>query len=282
MEAIKEEVKEAGEKTEKVKTFFKNIPGKAKSIFSEKKDDESEEKKASDIAFEYVEKIAEEQGVEPEDLVLQFGVEKAAEYLDEVLFEMEKEAGLGDKLRSMGTSAVEHGKKMVSSPGKRALTGAAVGAGVGAGWAALKNKKDDDTKTKVKRYLKGIGGGAAAGAGAKAAGEKAYNVGKTVKGLHDARLKNAPGLGKTKFLGSDIKEGLRTELGNTKNQIAGAYQSSKDSLTSGKNKIKNMFKKKEAKTPRAEGDHGGINKNMSDSFENTLYTLAQEKLYNNQ
>lgn len=273
MEALTEEVKVAGEKTEKVKNFLKSIPGKAKSIFTKKKEESKETKEASDAAYEYVEKVASENGVDPEDIILEYGIQKAAEVLDAELAKQteqpeatEKVAGLkgmltsmGNSLKSKGMSALESASKAYKTEGGRAATGAVAGAGLGTLLAARKNKGVDDKKTKIKNYLLGGLGGAAAGAGATALGES------VVRGLGNSKsiLKAPLTVGSKASL---LKQDMGAEIGRRGEQLAKVKGMLGGPISKVKGKITGR-----TKSASAEEDN---------SFENTLYTLAQEKLYN--
>src|SRR5690606_31777148 len=107
-------------------------------------DKKKNEKLASDTAYDYVEKVAEEMQVEPYSLVYNYGLQTAAETLDELI---EKEAA-NTRMGYGGHTAI----------------GAGVGAGIGAGIGALKAKKGEKGKGALKGGLIGAGAGAAAGA----------------------------------------------------------------------------------------------------------------------
>lgn len=110
------------------------------------------EKTASDLVFDYIEKTASELNIDQDRFVIAIGIEKAAAELDAVLAEKlaesEKEAGLG----------------------KATAAGAGIGALLGGARGAMKSKGEDG-KGKFKSILKGVAGGAAVGAGAGAAGK---------------------------------------------------------------------------------------------------------------
>ena len=193
MEALIEEIKEASEG--KVGSFIKDASRKSKSIFRKKKEEEEEEKEASDIAYDYVELVADEIGADPEDLVLEYGLEKAAEYLDEVF---EKEAKVLDKIKSGG-------KWFVTNPGGRYVTGATVGAGLG---AYIGSRKGEDKDEKIKNALKGGIIGAGSGVGAA----YALNTGLGARSIYNqSKFLNTP---KSRF--GALKEELKDQLGKLK------------------------------------------------------------------
>lgn len=274
IEALKDEVKVASTENEgKVAAFVKGAAAKEKkSIFKKKKEEESEEKEASDVVFEYVEKVASENNVDPEDLVLEYGLQKAAEYLDELHAEMEKEAGdKWDKFKNFvkdtgvksKDAVVSTAKKSVFTNKGRVLLGTAVGAAAGAGYAAAKGgEKGESTSDKLKRYGKSVGIGAASGATAG----QGVNTVMGALARRKASAESVAGMDRNPWTGK--KEKGFSFMTSLKNELVGQKDTIKDKAISAKDKVKRMFKKQE--------------KNSSDeTFENTLYQLAQEKLYNN-
>jgi hypothetical protein len=154
MEALVNEIKEESIPEGKVAEWLS-----PDLTFYEQKRKESEVTKlASDQAFANVEEYAAENEVDPVDVVLEYGVEKAAEYIEEFM----KEAAKGGKstamLKNMKKSVGKAGKTVsnFASKGVKSLDKGVSGAGKGIGKWISKHPK-----TSI-----GIGAGAAAAGGA--------------------------------------------------------------------------------------------------------------------
>lgn len=110
-------------------------------------------KQASTVALDFVEKVASETGYTPEDLVIEYGFEKAAEYVGDVIDKM----AAGEKLKNF----------LKTTKGKTIL-GLLAGGVAGGIRSALKNKDEEEltTKDRILQIAKGVGIGGAIGAGA--------------------------------------------------------------------------------------------------------------------
>lgn len=187
-----------------------------KNIFMKKKEQKEESKEASDVVYAYIEKYASENKVDPEDLVLNFGLQKAAEYVDEVLTPAENKPEITSPEKIAAS-----GEKKKSYPISRALTSNKT-------WAALGGVAGAGTGTLMGGLPGGIAGGLlGANLGAGVANTSRAIHGRALLG-RAAKGSNVPGYAKTetKILSSlkGKKSEKKADEGYTANLVAKANE----------------------------------------------------------